>query len=143
MAIDKSTLQNVRQQSVIKFINHGLTYATANLVLSELKMSDEVFDQPNSQVNIQTVIFAASDSSAAPIVISRGPNSFSISNVMYLHGSDSLDFAQTVGFRDQTLNSANITVLMPAMSMLYLVLGKSAGFQEPDFQGNALIQRTR
>ena len=143
MAIDRSTLQNVRQQTVIKFINHGLTYATANLVLSELKMSDEVFDQPNSQVNIQTVIFAASDSSAAPIVISRGPNSFSTSNVMYLHGSDSLDFAQTVGFRDQTLNSANITVLMPAMSMLYLVLGKSAGFQEPDFQGNALIQRTR
>ena len=136
MAIERSTLQNVRQQSVVKFINHGLAYASANLFLGELRISDEVLDEPNCRVNIQSVIFASSDSSAAPIVISRGPNSFSISNVMYLHGSDSLDFVQNTGFNDKTRPSSNIFVLMPAQSMLYLVLGKSAGFQEPNLQAN-------
>jgi hypothetical protein len=140
MAIDKSTLQNVRQQSVIKFINHGLAYASANLLLPELKLADEILDQPNCQVNIQTVIFVASDSTAAPIVISRGPNSFSVSNVMYLHGTDSLDFVQNTGFNDKTLPSSNIFVLMPGQSTLYVVLGKTAGFQEPDFQANSRLR---
>jgi len=136
MAIERSTLQNVRQQSVVKFINHGLAYAPANLFLGELRKLDEILDEPNCQVNIQSVIFASSDSTAAPIVISRGPNSFSTSNVMYLHGSDSLEFAQNTGFNDKTLPSSNIFVLMPGQSMLYLVLGKSAGFQEPNLQAN-------
>ena len=141
MAIERSTLQNVRQQTVVKYINHGLAYASANLLLSEIKLADETLDQPNCQVNIQTVIFVASDATAAPIVISRGPNSFSTSNVMYLHGTNSIELDQGAGFHDQTLTSSNIFVTMPGQSTLYLVLGKAAGFQEPDFQANITVQR--
>jgi hypothetical protein len=140
MAIDKSTLQNVRQQSVIKFINHGLVYASANLLIPELKLADEILDQPNCQVNIQTVIFVASDATASPIVIARGPNSFSTSNIMYLHGTNSLELDQGAGFHDQTLTSSNIFVTMPGQSTLYVVLGKAAGFQEPDFQANSRLR---
>ena len=42
MAITKSILQNVRQQSVVKFINDA-TAATSNVNLVELKLSDETF----------------------------------------------------------------------------------------------------
>lgn len=134
MAITKTTLQNVRQQSVIKFINDAGA-AQANLTLLELKMSDETLDQANSQVNIQTVIYSCTDATAGPIVIARGPTPFTSANVMYLHGgSGSLELDQGAGFHDQSNASANITVLMPPQSMMYLVLGKSAGFLEPNQQ---------
>jgi hypothetical protein len=80
------------------------------------------------------LIYSATDSTVGPIVIGRGSNAFSLSNVMYLHGADSFELDQGAGFHDQTLNQANITVNMPPLSMLYLVLGKSAGYQEPDQQ---------
>ena len=137
MAITKSILQNVRQQSVVKFINDA-TAATSNVNLVELKLSDETFlGESNSNVNIQSVIFSASDSSSNPIVIARGANiaaALATGNVMFLHGADSLEFTQDTGFHDKTLNSSNIAVQMPPQSMLYLVLGKSAGYQEPDQQ---------
>jgi len=137
MAITKSILQNVRQQSVVKFINDA-TAATSNVTLLELKLSDETFlGEPNCNVNIQSVIFSSSDSSFNPIVIARGANiatALATGNVMFLHGADSLDFAQEGGFHDKTLNSSNIAVQMPPQSMLYLILGKSAGYQEPNQQ---------
>jgi hypothetical protein len=134
MAVTKSILQNVRQQSVVKLITDGAG-GQANISLAELKLTDETFlGVLLSNVNIQTVIYSATDSTVGPIVIGRGSNAFSLSNVMYLHGSDNFEFTQNSGFHDSTLNQANITVSMPAMSMLYLVLGKSAGYQEPDQQ---------
>ena len=137
MAVTKSILQNVRQQSIVKLINDG-TAAIGNVTLLELKLSDETFlGQANCNVNIQTVIYSSTDSSANPITIARGntqANAFLSGNVMYLHGSDSFEFTQNSGFNDKTLNSSNIHVQMPPLSMLYLVLGKSAGYQEPDQQ---------
>jgi hypothetical protein len=140
MAVTKSILQNVRQQSVIKFINDGIA-ATSNVTLLELKMPDETFlGEVACNVNIQTVMFAATDSLISPIVIGRGPTAFSISNVMYLHGSDSFELDQGAGFHDQTLNQANLTISMPPYSMLYLVLGKASGYLEPDFQSNSRLR---
>jgi hypothetical protein len=133
MAILKTSLQNVRQQSVIKLINDAGA-AQANITLLELKKSDETLDQANSEVSIQTVIFSASDSGLGPIVIARGPTPFTSANIMYLHGQGSMELDQGAGFHDQSNTSANITVLMPPYSMLYLVLGKSAGFIEPNQQ---------
>ena len=137
MAVTKSILQNVRQQSVVKLINDAAV-GTANITLLELKLSDETFlGQPNCNVNIQTVIYSATDSAANPIVIARGntlANALLTGNVMFLHGADSFEFDQGAGFHDQTLNASNIYVQMPPQSMLYLVLGKQAGYQEPDQQ---------
>ena len=133
MAISKTSLQNVRQQSVIKLINE-IGAATANITLTELKKDDETLDQANSQVNIQTVIYSASDSSAGPIVISRGPTPFTSANVMFLHGSGSMELDQGAGFHDQSNASANITITMPGQSLLYIVLGKAAGYIEPNQQ---------
>ena len=133
MAITKTSLQNVRQQSVIKLINE-VGAATANITLLELKKDDETLDQANSQVNIQTVIYSASDSSAGPIVISRGPTPFTSANVMFLHGSGSMELDQGAGFHDQSNASANITITMPGQSLLYIVLGKAAGYIEPNQQ---------
>ena len=133
MAISKTSLQSVRQQSVIKLINE-IGAATANITLTELKKDDETLDQANSQVNIQTVIYSASDSSAGPIVISRGPTPFTSANVMFLHGSGSMELDQGAGFHDQSNASANITITMPGQSLLYIVLGKAAGYIEPNQQ---------
>ena len=137
MTITKSILQNVRQQTVIKLINDA-TVGTANITLRELKLADETFlGEANCNVNIQTVLYSASDSSSNPIVIARGntlANALLTGNVMFLHGSDSFEFDQGAGFHDQTLFNANIAVLMPPQSMLYLVLGKSSGYQEPNQQ---------
>lgn len=141
MAVTQSILQNVRQQTVVKFISDGAP-GQSNVNLLNLKMPDETFlGYPSCNVNIQTVIHSASDSSASPIVISRGPNAFNVSNVIYLHGSGSMELDQGAGFHDQTLNASNITINMPALSVLYLVLGKSSGYLEPDFQGNIFVQR--
>ena len=140
MAVTKTILQNVRQQSVVKFINDA-TAGTSNVTLLELKMPDETFlGEVACNVNIQTVIYSASDAAIAPISIGRGPTAFSISNVMYLHGSSSLELDQGAGFHDQNFNQANITVSMPPYSLLYLVVGKSAGYQEPDFQANSRLR---
>lgn len=137
MTITKSILQNVRQQTVVKLLNDA-TVGTANVNLVDLKLSDETFlGESCCNVNIQTVIFSASDSSANPIVIARGANiatALATGNVMFLHGADSFELDQGAGFHDQTLNSSNIAIQMPPQSMLYLVLGKSAGYQEPDQQ---------
>ena len=135
MAVIKSILQNVRQQSVVKFITDGSSGGTGNVSLLELRMLDESFDSTLANVNIQTVIFSASDATTNPILISRGANLALSSNVMYLHGgTGSLELDQGAGFHDQTLNSSNIFVSMPALSMLYLVIGKSGGYIEPNQQ---------
>lgn len=127
MAVTKTILQNVRQQTILKFIGDGTM--TANLL--ELKLADETFlGEPLCNVNIQTVMWSATDSISAPILIQRGG-----ANVMVLHGADSWELDQGAGFHDQTSNASNVTVVLPAgPSMLYLVLGKSAGYQEPDQQ---------
>jgi hypothetical protein len=41
---------------------------------------------------------------------------------------------QTLGFPDTANNNANITVIMPANSMIYLHLTKLDGFDEPNQQ---------
>lgn len=141
MAVTQSILQNVRQQTVVKFISDG-SAGQSNVNLLDLKRPDETFlGVALCNVNIQTVMYSASDASPGPIVILRGSNAYSASNIMYLHGSGSMDFVQNTGFNDKTLNASNITVNMPALSVLYLVLGKSSGYLEPDFQSNILVQR--
>jgi len=138
MAVTKSILQNVRQQSVVKLINDAAV-GTSNVTLLELKMSDETFlGEAFCNVNIQTVIYSATDSAANPIIIARGntlANALLTGNVMFLHGgSGTFELDQGAGFHDQTLSSSNIYVQMPPQSMMYLVLGKQAGYQEPDQQ---------
>lgn len=134
MAITKTILQNIRQQSVVK-LNNDAGAGLSNITLLELKLADETFlGEANCNVNIQTVIWSASDSSVNPIIISRANATTSYGNVMYLHGSDSFELDQGAGFHDQQFNQANLSVFMPAYSTIYLVLGKSAGYQEPDQQ---------
>jgi hypothetical protein len=141
MAATQSILQNVRQQTVVKVISDG-SPGQSNVNLLDSKRPDETFlGYALCNVNIQTVIYSSSDSSSSPIVISRGVTAYNASNVMYLHGSGSMNFAQETGFNDKTLNASNITINMPALSVLYLILGKPSGYLEPDFQGNIFVQR--
>jgi len=127
MAVTKTILKNKRQQTVVKFVGDGTM--TANLL--ELKLSDETFlGEALCNVNIQSVMWSATDSITAPILIQSGG-----ANVMVLHGADSWELTQGAGFNDKQNNTSNVTVVLPAgPSMLYLVLGKSAGYREPDQQ---------
>jgi hypothetical protein len=84
-------------------------------------------DLPNVQMNITGMIW--STPGTVPIVVTRNN-----STVMLLNGNDNWSLSQMFGFVDTSNNSANITVVMPANSTMYLHISKPAGFIEPDQQ---------
>jgi len=128
MAITKTILKKVRQQAVVKFVGDG----TANVdLIADLTLADETpLDPANIRVNINSIYFNNSDSSANPIFIKRDG-----SNVFILNGSDNWFFTQQSGFSDTSNNTANVVVTIPAPGGTVIIgLTKENGFVEPDQQ---------
>ena len=134
MAVTTTILKNVRQQAVVKFIGSG----TANVDLrADLTQPEETFlGFGNVNVTIKTVMWSTTDSVAAPVLIQRGVNATVATNVMILYGGASdWELDQGAGFVDNVGANSNVTVILPPSGgMLYLVLGKTSGYQGPDFQ---------
>ena len=134
MAVTTTILKNVRQQSVVKFIGSG----TANIDLrADLTQPEETFQGfPNVNVTIKTVMWSTTDSVSAPILVQRGQNAASATNVMILYGGASdWELDQGAGFVDSVGANSNVTVIIPPSGgMVYLVLGKTTGYLGPDYQ---------
>jgi len=128
MAITKTIIKKVRQQAIVKFVGDG----TANVnLIADLKLDDETpLDPANVKVNINSIYFSASDSSANPITINRDG-----SNILILNGNDNWFFSQASGFSDTSNASANVVVTIPSPGgTVILGLTKEKGFVEPDQQ---------
>jgi hypothetical protein len=134
MAVTTTILKNVRQQAVVKFIGSG----TANIDLrADLTQPEETFQGfPNVNVTIKTVMWSTTDSVSAPILVQRGQNAASATNVMILYGGASdWELDQGAGFVDNVGANSNVTVIIPPSGgMVYLVLGKTTGYLGPDYQ---------
>lgn len=120
MPIVKTVLKKVRQQAIVKVLGDG----TVNITSLDVALPDETVDQPNVQMNITGVMWSTMGQS--PIIVSRNGI-----NVMYLNGNDNWSMTQMLGFSDTANNSANISVAMPANSLVYFHLSKPDGFNEP------------
>jgi hypothetical protein len=123
MAVVKTVLKKVRQQAAIKLIGDG----SASITSLDLALADEVVDQPNVQMNITGVMWTTPG--PVPIIITRNGTV-----TQYLNGNDNWAMAQMFGISDTANNSANITIIMPANSMVYLSITKADGFNEPNQQ---------
>jgi hypothetical protein len=123
MATTVTILKKVRQQAVVKIIGDGL----ANISSANLSIADETIDQPNVRMNITGIMWSTPGS--IPIVVSRNGTA-----VLYLNGNDNWSMTQMMGFADTVNNNANISVAMPANSLVYFTISKPAGFIEPDQQ---------
>jgi hypothetical protein len=123
MAVVKTVLKKVRQQAAIKLIGDG----SASITSLDLALVDEVVDQPNVQMNITGAMWTTSG--PVPIIITRNGTV-----TQYLNGNDNWAMAQMFGISDSANNSANISVIMPANSMVYLSITKADGFNEPNQQ---------
>ena len=123
MATTRTILKKVRQQAVVKIIGDGL----ANITSVDLAVADEIVDQPNVQMNITGAMWSTPGST--PIVVSRNNTV-----ILYLNGNDNWSMTQMMGFADTSNNSANISVTMPANSLVYFTISKPAGFTEPNQQ---------
>jgi hypothetical protein len=121
--INKTVLKKVRQQAAVKLIGDG----SATITSLDLALVDEVVDQPNVQMNITGVMWTTPE--PVPIIITRNGTV-----TQYLNGNDNWAMAQMFGISDTANNSANITVIMPANSMMYLSITKADGFNEPNQQ---------
>jgi hypothetical protein len=133
MPVTTTILKNVRQQAVVKFIGSG----TANVDLrADLKRSDETFlGFANTNVTIKTIMWTSTDASAGPILVQRGVAAASATNVMILYGTADWELDQGAGFVDDVNANSNVTVQLPAAgATLYLVFGKTDGYQGPDLQ---------
>lgn len=123
MAVTKTVLKKVRQQAIVKLIGDGV----ANVTTVDLKLADETLDNGNVAMNITGMMWTSPGT--LPIVITRNGNV-----TQYLWGNDNWSMTQSFGFSDITANSANISISMPANSMMYLSITKAAGFIEPNQQ---------
>lgn len=123
MPVTTTILKKVRQQATVKMIGSG----TATITYADLKMADDTIDAANIQMNITGMLW--STPGVTPIVITRNGT-----DVMYLNGIDNWSMSQTFGIADTSNNSANISITLPANSMLYLTISKPAGFIEPNQQ---------
>ena len=123
MPIVRTVLKKVRQQSVVKILGDGV----ATITSFDVALADERVDQPNVQLNITGVMWSTPGTS--PIVVSRNGV-----NILYLNGNDNWSMTQMFGFSETANNNANISVAMPANSLVYFHLSKPAGFIEPDQQ---------
>lgn len=123
MPVTTTILKKVRQQATVKMIGSG----TATITYADLKMADDTIDAANIQMNITGMLWSTPGTN--PIVITRNST-----DVMYLNGIDNWSMSQAFGISDTSNNSANISVTLPANSMLYLSISKPAGFIEPNQQ---------
>ena len=123
MPVTRTVLKKTLQQAVVKFVGDGMS----NVTPQDLLTTNVTLDRPNVQMNITGLMWTAPDT--LPIVITRNN-----STVMVLNGNDNWSFTQMFGFADTSNNNANITVVMPANSTVYLHLSTPAGFIEPDQQ---------
>lgn len=123
MAVVNTVLKKVRQQAVVKLLG-SLGGGQANVTSLDIALSDETLDQPNVKFNVTGAMWSASD--GVPIIVSRNGTI-----TMYLNGNDNWSMSQMLGFTDTANNGANINVVMPANSLLYLHLTKASGFIEP------------
>jgi|694.fasta_scaffold18181_10 hypothetical protein len=123
MAVTKTVLKKVRQQASVKLIGDG----QANITTFDLKLADETLDNGNVAMNITGMVW--STPGVTPIVITRNGNV-----TQYLSGNDNWTLTQMFGISDTVANSANISIAMPANSLLYLSITKASGFIEPNQQ---------
>ena len=133
MPVTTTILKNVRQQAVVKFIGSGI----ANVDLrADLKQAEETFlGFPNVNVTIKTAMWSTTDATASPILVQRGLNANTSTNVMILYGTADWELDQGAGFVDDVGANSNVTVILPAAgAMLYLVLGKKNGYVGPDLR---------
>ena len=125
MAVTKTILKKVRQQASVKLIGDG----QVNITSLDLKLSDDTLDQANVRMNITGMMWTTPGPN--PIIVSRDNTV-----VMYLNGNDNWSMTQMFGISDTANNSANISVVMPANSLIYFSISKPAGFIEPNQQNN-------
>ena len=125
MAVTKTILKKVRQQASVKLIGDG----QVNITSLDLKLSDDTLDQANVRMNITGMMWTTPGPN--PIIVSRDNTV-----VMYLNGNDNWSMTQMFGISDTANNSANISVAMPANSLIYFSISKPAGFIEPNQQNN-------
>jgi hypothetical protein len=123
MPVTRTVLKKTLQQAVVKFVGDGMS----NVTPQDLLTTNVTLDLPNVQMNITGMIW--STPGTVPIVVTRNN-----STVMLLNGNDNWSLSQMFGFVDTSNNNANITVVMPANSTMYLHISKPAGFIEPDQQ---------
>jgi hypothetical protein len=123
MPVVKTVLKKVRQQAAVKLIGDG----SATITSLDLALADEVVDQPNVQMNITGAMWTTPG--PVPVIITRNGTV-----TQYLNGNDNWAMAQMFGISDTANNSANITITLPANSMVYLSITKADGFNEPNQQ---------
>ena len=123
MPVVKTVLKKVRQQAGIKLIGDG----TATITSLDLKLSDETVDQPNVKITVTGAMWTTPGPN--PIVVTRNSNV-----TQYFNSNDNWSMTQTLGFPDTAEMNANISIAMPANSMIYLHLTKLDGFNEPNQQ---------
>lgn len=123
MPVVKTVLKKVRQQAGIKLIGEG----EATITSLDLKLADEIVDQPNVKITVTGAMWTAPGTN--PIILTRNSNI-----TQYFNGNDNWSMTQTLGFPDTEENNANISIAMPANSMIYLHLTKLDGFDEPNQQ---------
>lgn len=122
----QTILKKTRQQAVAKVIGDG----QANITYLDLKLADETIDLGNLSYTITGMLWTATDSLAAPIIVRRNGT-----NVLILHGNDNWSTTQMFGFSDTSNSGANINVTLPSSGgTLYLHMSKPGGFIEPDQQ---------
>lgn len=123
MPVVKTILKKVRQQAGVKLIGDG----TATITSLDLKLADETVDQPNVKITVTGAMWTAPG--PVPIIMTRNGNV-----TQYFNSNDNWSMTQTLGFPDTAEMHANISIAMPANSMIYLHLTKLDGFDEPNQQ---------
>ena len=120
MPIVRTVLKKVRQQAIVKVVGDG----SVNITSLDVALSDETVDQPNVQMNITGMMWSTPGPN--PIIVSRNGV-----NVLYLNGNDNWSMTQMLGFSDTSNTNSNISVAMPANSLVYFHISKPDGFNEP------------
>ena len=143
MAVTTTVLKKTRQQVVFKVHGSG---ADGTFTYLDAMLPDEYVPDPaNVVMNITNIVFNATDSTAAPILVKRDGTT-----IMSLNGTDNWAFSQAYGFAETSNNSANIVVTMPANAgTVYITVSKGGkgvytvanvvqqnGFVSPNFNAN-------
>ena len=123
MPVTRTVLKKTLQQAVVKFVGDGMS----NVTPQDLLTTNVTLDLPNVQMNITGILWTSPGT--VPIIVTRNN-----STVMLLNGNDNWSLTQMFGISDTSNNNANITVVMPANSTVYLHLSMPAGFIEPNQQ---------
>ena len=87
MPVTTTILKNVRQQAVVKFIGSGVANIDLRATLTQPEETFQGFGNVN--VTIQSVLWSTDGASPSPILVQRGQNATSATNVMILYGGAS------------------------------------------------------